>query len=182
MARRVFFSFHYKLDNWRASQIRNLGVIEGNTPVKDNDWETIAKGGDTAIKSWIDQQMHGRSCAIVLIGNKTAGRKWIKYEIEKAWKDRKGVVGIYIHNLKDKDGRRASKGRNPFHDIRTNGLKLSSIVKAYDPPIEESIIENFFNWLTDKKLKRERSKHVYGYIETNIKDWVEEAISIRNQF
>ena len=28
MARRVFFSFHYKADNWRASQVRNMGEAE----------------------------------------------------------------------------------------------------------------------------------------------------------
>ena len=187
MARRVFFSFHYKLDNWRASQIRNIGVIEGNTPVNDNDWETIAKGGNIAIKRWIDQQMHGRSCAIVLIGNKTAQRKWIKYEIEKAWKNGKGVVGIYIHNLKDKNGKQTAKGKNPFHDIRINGLKLSNIVKAYDPSTKgnrnvEDYIESFFNWLRGRKSRQERSKHVYSDIKAHIEDWVEEAISIRNEF
>ena len=31
--------FYYKEDNWRASQVRNLGVIEGNILVSDNDWE-----------------------------------------------------------------------------------------------------------------------------------------------
>lgn len=75
MVRRVFFSFHYKPDNWRASQVRNIGVIEGNAAVSDNDWETITGRGDEAIRRWINEQMHGRSCAIVLIGNRTAGRK-----------------------------------------------------------------------------------------------------------
>ena len=28
--RRTFFSFRYKPDNWRASQVRNMGVVEGN--------------------------------------------------------------------------------------------------------------------------------------------------------
>jgi len=37
MARRVFFSFHYTPDNWRASQVRQIGVIEGDAPVSDND-------------------------------------------------------------------------------------------------------------------------------------------------
>lgn len=32
MARKVFFSFHYQPDNWRVSQVRNIGVIEGNQP------------------------------------------------------------------------------------------------------------------------------------------------------
>ena len=35
MTRKVFFSFHYKPDNWRASQVRNIGKVEGNTPAGD---------------------------------------------------------------------------------------------------------------------------------------------------
>lgn len=162
MARRVFFSFHYKPDNWRASQIRNMGVIEGNKPVSDNDWEQITGGGDRAIQEWIAEQMEGKSCIIVLIGANTAGRKWIKYEIKKAWNDGKGVLGIYIHNLKDKEGNQSSKGKNPFDDFTINTKKLSEIVKAYDPPYSTST-------------------NVYAYIKGNLIDWVEEAIRIRNE-
>ena len=43
MARRAFYSFHYIPDNWRASQVRNMGVVDGNKPATDNDWETIKK-------------------------------------------------------------------------------------------------------------------------------------------
>ena len=165
MARRVFFSFHYKPDNWRASQIRNIGVIEGNSPVSDNDWEEIKKGGDTKIQEWIDGQLKGRSCSVVLIGANTAGRKWIKYEIKKTWNDEKGLLGIYIHNLKDKDGKQSTKGRNPFDDFTMDrdGKKLSSIVKAYDPPYSTST-------------------YVYDYIKQNLEDWVEKAISIRENY
>lgn len=35
MARRVFYSFHYVPDNWRVSQVRNIGAIEDNKPAKD---------------------------------------------------------------------------------------------------------------------------------------------------
>lgn len=100
--RRVFFSFHYKADGWRAGQVRNMGMVEGNAAVSDNDWETVTRGGATAIRRWIDGQLHGRSCAVVLIGSHTAGRKWIKYEIEQAWKTKKGLLGIYIHGLQDR--------------------------------------------------------------------------------
>ncbi len=34
--RQVFFSFHYEADAWRAAQVRNMGVVEGNEPVSDN--------------------------------------------------------------------------------------------------------------------------------------------------
>ena len=117
MARKVFFSFHYKPDNWRASQVRNIGAIEGNKSVNDNTWEEVKKGGDTAIQKWIDNNLYGKSCCIVLVGEKTAGRKWIKYEIKKAWADGKGVLGICIHNLKDKEGNQSVKGRNPFENF-----------------------------------------------------------------
>jgi hypothetical protein len=111
--------FQYKPDNWRASQVRNIGAIDGNRPVSDNDWETITKGGDKAIQKWIDGQIDGKSCAVVLIGTNTAGRKWINYEINKAWDEKKGVCGIYIHNLQDKDEKQSSKGSNPFDYVYT---------------------------------------------------------------
>ena len=93
MARRVFYSFHYDADCARASQVRNMGVVEGNKPAADNDWETIKKGGEAKIKQWIDAQLEGRSCTVVLIGADTAGRKWIDYEIETSWNSAKGWLG-----------------------------------------------------------------------------------------
>ncbi len=32
MARRIFYSIHHKPDNWKASQVRIMGVIGGNRP------------------------------------------------------------------------------------------------------------------------------------------------------
>ena len=87
MTRRVFFSFHYQRDAWRASQVRNIGVIEGNASATDNKWEEVKRGGDAAIRRWIDEQLTGRSCTIVLVGAETADRQWVKYEIEKSWND-----------------------------------------------------------------------------------------------
>lgn len=161
MARRAFYSFHYKPDNWRASQVRNMGVVEGDKPASDNEWETITRGGDAAIQKWIDSQLDGKSVAIVLAGANTAGRKWIDYEIKKAWDDKKGLLGIHIHNLKDNDGNQASKGSNPFSGFTVGKRNLSDIVKTYDPP-----------YLT--------STDVYGYIKDNLADWIETAIDIRN--
>ena len=161
MARRVFFSFHYKPDNWRAGQVRNAGAVEGNKPVSDNDWETITSGGASAIEDWISDQMKGKSCAVVLVGSKTAGRKWINYEIKKAWNDGKGVLGIHVHNLKNRDGDQSSKGSNPFSGFTVGDTSLADIVECYDPPYKTS-------------------KKVYDYITENIEDWVEEAIKIRD--
>ena len=52
--RQVFYSFHFANDSWRAGQVRNIGVIEGNTPVSSNEWEEVKKKGDSAIQTWIN--------------------------------------------------------------------------------------------------------------------------------
>ncbi len=133
MARKCFYSFHYKPDVIRAARIRNIGRIEGNKPAVDNDWESITKAGDSAIQRWIDDQLIARTCTIVLIGEETAGRKWIDYEITKSWNDGKGVVGIHIHNLVDFNGKTSNKGRNPFGFQLRNGRRMSDYVRVYDP-------------------------------------------------
>lgn len=163
MARRVFYSFHYKPDNWRVAKIRNIGVIEGNKPASDNDWETIVGGGDKKIENWIAEQMQGRSCTIVLIGANTAGRKWITHEIVKSWDKGMGVLGIHIHNIENSKGEQCAKGSNPLYHVKhtPSGNRLSSIAKTYDSP-------------------RTTSSGVYQYIADNIDDWIEEAIKIRN--
>jgi hypothetical protein len=163
MARKCFFSFHYVPDNWRASQVRQIGKIEGNQAVSDNKWEEVKKGGDSAIKKWIDDQLTGKSCLIVLAGENTADRKWINYEIEAAWNAGKGVLAIYIHKLKDSDGNQSKKGKNPLLGFKLqNGKYISSYAKDYDPPFSTS-------------------KYVYEHIAENIEDWVEKAIDIRNK-
>ena len=160
MSRRVFFSFHYKPDNWRASQVRNIGKVEGNSPASDNDWETVTKAGDAAIRKWIDDQMHGRSCAVVLVGSKTAGRKWINYEIRKAWDSGKGLVGIYINKLKDASGDTAAKGTNPFSSFTVDGVPMTQLVNCYTP-------------------SGATSTATYESISDNIETWIEEAIAAR---
>ena len=160
MARKVFYSFHYKPDVTRVARVRNIGALEDNPPASDNDWETITKGGASAIKRWINDQMRGRSCVLVLVGSKTAGRKWIKYEIERAWKESKGLAGIHIHGLKNLEGKISSKGRNPFEDFTLGSKKLSSVVKCYNPSGTNS--QDRYNW-----------------IRNNLEKIVENAIKIR---
>lgn len=163
MVRKAFYSFHYNPDNWRASKVRNMGIIEKNPLASSNKWEEIKQEGDDAIRRWINANQKGRSIVIVLIGAKTAGRKWVKYEIEKGWKDGKALLGIHIHNLEDRLGNQSSKGSNPFKAFSVNGRNLSSIVKAYDPP-------------------RSTSSGAYNYISANLADWIEEAIEIRKLY
>src|SRR2546425_12427229 len=110
----VFYSFHYDNDVFRVQQVRNMGVVDGNEPVSPNDWEQVKRQGDAAVEGWIDEGMKYKRCVIVLIGSATASRKWVKHEIKRAWELKKGLFGIYIHNLKCPRTGTCAKGANPF--------------------------------------------------------------------
>ncbi|MXW25219.1 MAG: TIR domain-containing protein [Dehalococcoidia bacterium] len=154
--RRVFFSFHYDGDSWRTSQVRNIGVIQRSRPVDSNAWEEVKRRGKSAIREWIDARIARSSCVVVLVGSETADREWVRYEIEKAWVEGKGLIGIYIHNLQDQHGKQSRKGRNPF-DIEVEGVRLSDHVKVHDPRTKDS-------------------QRAYHRIADDIEDWVELAV------
>lgn len=153
MTRKVFYSFHFDNDNWRAGQVRNIGTVEGDKPVNGNKWEDVKNRSESTIKSWIDDNLKDKSCLVVLIGEKTSERKWVNYEINRAWELGKAVCGIYIHKLEDVFGRQSLKGKNPL--------------AGYMPIFESSYSS---------------SKYVYDDIKSNIADLVEEAIKIRNKY
>lgn len=156
MVRRVFFSFHYERDKWRVNQVRNAWVTQDKESAGFEDaadWEEVKKQSEEEIKDWIDNQLHGTSVTAILIGNETAGRKYVNYEIKESIRQGNGIVGIRIHRLKDKDDGQDFHGSNPLDDfvIETNeGVKkLSNVFETYD-------------W------KRDDGRN-------NIGDWVEEA-------
>lgn len=157
--RRVFFSFEYNKDNWRASQVRNMGKVDGSSTFSDNDWEEVKSKTDTKIKEWIDAQIAKRSCLVVLIGTSTSGRKWINYEIKKAYELGKGIVGIHVHGLKDSDGNQSYKGANPFYQfyIGDESKRLSNYVTCFDSSYKSST-------------------YIYDDIKENIEQLIEDAI------
>lgn len=141
MARKVFFSFHYKRDAVRAGQVRNSNVITNNS-IETSDfidaarWESIKREGDAAIEKWIANQLYGTSVTVVLIGAETSKRAWVKYEIDESLKRGNGLLGVYIHNCRDFSGNTDSKGINPFDNLTVTragvAQKLSAIYNTYD--------------------------------------------------
>lgn len=151
----VFYSFHFDNDAMRAQQVRNIGMIDGNVPVSPNDWESIRRRGDPAIEKWIADTMSHRRCVVVLIGSDTVNRPWVRYEIAKAWRDHRGLFGIYIHNLKCPRNGTCGQGANPFAAIRMdNGRPMSDYITCYDP-----------------------GYNAYGTIAANLQTWVDTAIA-----
>lgn len=136
MARRVFFSFHYEMDVWRVNQVRHTWVtkpdIEEAGYVDAADFEKVERQGDDAIKRWITKQLEGTSVTVILIGQETADRKYVKYEIEQSYNKGNGMLGIYIHKLKDNDRRTTYKGKNPFDNFTLEGKSLSLFYPTYD--------------------------------------------------
>lgn len=161
MVRTVFFSFNFERDHWRAGQVRSAWVTKDDREdagyVDGATWEEVKSKTDAAIRRWINRQMKGCSVTAVLIGSETYDRKWINYEIEKSVKEGMGLVGIRVHRMKDKNGNRDSKGKNPLsmYNLKSSGERLDSVYNTYD-------------WVSDDGRE-------------NIGDWVEEAARIANR-
>ncbi|MEK6383072.1 MAG: TIR domain-containing protein [Paraburkholderia tropica] len=152
MARQTFFSFRYRNDNWRAAIVRNSWVTQDRKASGFFDsakWEEVKKKTDEKIAAWIDEQLKGTSVTVVLIGADTAGKKWIKHEIVSSHKKGNGLLGIYVHGIKNSDGQLGSMGANPFTDFRFTKEGKEVVYPVYD-------------WIADN-----------GY--TNLGKWIEAA-------
>jgi hypothetical protein len=165
MARRIYQSFHYSRDAHRVAQVGQMGAIEGQPLLSLNRWEEVTRGGDRAIRRWINKEMKGKSCLLVLIGTNTSRRTWVDYEIGRGWKQGLGVLGVHIHGLKNLQGEQSQKGSNPFSKFTLNwgAISLASVVPVHDPPYV-------------------RSKSVYNHIAENLDPWIEDAIAIRRRY
>ena len=162
MARNVFFSFHYTRDIFRVSRIRNCGTFtaEGQPFLDKAEWEKIKTSGDTKIKNWIDEQMERTSVLVACIGKEYFKRKWVRYEIKKAYREKRGIVGIYIHQMKnfESTGYPAfdSKGVNPLDTFyfMDEGKKiyLSTIFSTYDW-VDDNGNENIETWIEEAANK-----------------------------
>jgi len=79
--------------------------------------------------------------------------KWVRYEIRRSHEDRKGLLGVYIHEIEDSNGNTDQKGDNSFGEIGTD---------ANGKPVYFWQLYPTYDWVDDK-----------GY--DNFGDWVEKA-------
>lgn len=133
MARRVFFSFHYKYV-WKVNQIRSIPNVTGTATAGFQDaslWEEAKKKGDKKIKKMIDEGLERTSVTVVFVTYGTKDRKYIDYEIEQSLARGNGLVAVQIHHLKDKDGNTGSPGAIPSQ-IEKNGFKSYKYTNTED--------------------------------------------------
>lgn len=155
MARSSFVSFHYANDHWRVQQVLNIGAIEGATILPAQEWEAVKADGDDAVEEWINTEMNYKQAVIVLIGSETASRKFVKYEIKRAWSIKKPLLGIRINSLKDSNGNTSTAGTNPFSQFgfSNSDKTYADYVPVYTPSGTDSTA-------------------VYADIKANIETWV----------
>jgi MTH538 TIR-like domain (DUF1863) len=153
MARRAFFSFHYERDSWRAGQVRNSWVTKDRESSGFWDaaaWEEVKKKTDSEIEKWIGEQLVGTSVTVVLIGAETSTRQYVGYEIKLSQNRGNGMLGIYIHNMKDVNSKTDTKGTNPLSNwhVEREGKKvlLSDIYPTYDW-VNDDGYNNLGSWI-----------------------------------
>ena len=123
MARRTFFSFHYKYV-WKVNQIRSMPNIIGTAAAGFQDaslWEEAKKKGDKEIKKMIDKALENTSVTVVCVTYGTINRKYINYEIEKSLEIGNALVAVQIHQLKDENPNTGKPGAIP-KQIKANGF------------------------------------------------------------
>jgi hypothetical protein len=114
--RRVYFSFHYENDIWRASNVRNASKVDAVSPFGWSDaslWEESKHKGTTEIQRMIDAGLKGTTVTAVLIGSETSNRPWVTYAIEKSIARDNGLLGVHIDKIKDRSKRRGKRGAVP---------------------------------------------------------------------
>lgn len=122
-------------------------------------WEKVKKKGDVAVKAWIDCELKGTSVTVVLIGQHTASRRWVKYEIEQSYKRGNGLLGIYIHGIKDDKQQSSQRGHNPLDDVE---VRITRSFVFWDYCSIEKLSELFttYYWYYD-----DGREHLASWIE-----------------
>lgn len=122
MAKRVFFSFHYKdVREFRANVVRNHWMTKPDREIcgyyDASIWESAQKQGDVALKRLINAGLEQTSNTCVLIGSETYLRPWVRYELLKSYKRGNHIFAVHINSIKSKEGTTAALGPNPLEFV-----------------------------------------------------------------
>jgi hypothetical protein len=153
MARRVFFSFQYEKDIWRANVVRNAWAAQDREAAGFWDaslWEEAKRFGDDAIRRMIDQGLDNTSVTAVLIGAETAGRPWVLYEIQKSYDRGNGLFGVYLNDMRDQNGFTDMMGANPFKRLYIHipgGMRWMSEIYPTYSWARDNGQQNFGSWV-----------------------------------
>jgi hypothetical protein len=156
VARRAFFSFHYERDIWRANVVRQSWLMHPDRETAGfwdaSLWEE-AKQNAARVRKMINEALDTCSVTVVLIGAETYQRKWVLEEITESHRRQMGMLGVYIHRIKDQWGNVDPAGGNPFDQLHVQSGWTTKPLSAFYPT---------YSWFNDE-----------GY--SNLGKWIEEA-------
>ena len=131
MPRYSFFSFCYEdVKNFKVNVVRNSWLLNHSTDtfIDGSIWEKEKSKGPTVIKNLIEIGLKKTSVTTILIGDETAERRWVKYEIVKSFEKGNGILGIHINRIRGKEQVISSRGLNPLDrlafQISEDGKKI----------------------------------------------------------
>ncbi|MBE0392485.1 TIR domain-containing protein [Flavobacterium sp. PL002] len=101
----IFIS-HYGKDDAHVQSLKkrlnDQGYSVRNFSVDSTNHKDGRRPTDAVIKRLLDIRIKSSSTFICLLGSDTHTRKWVNYEIRKAFLEGKKIIGIYTHGNKDK--------------------------------------------------------------------------------
>lgn len=135
----VFFCYDRLLDIQRAKRVKHRYEMKGGRAIgfpKPEEWKKIMAKGNQAIKYWVEDQVHFSDVTAILIGSNTSKDPVVRQAITACHQLEKGMLAIYVHNIRTENGMLHQKGINPLDcfcvvkgDQKTN---LSEIYPTYD--------------------------------------------------
>lgn len=179
MAKRVFFSFHYKdVIDFRANVVRNHRTTKGKSAgyFDASIWEDAKKDSPLALKRLINKELENTSVTAVLIGSDTFNRRWVNYEIIKSVSKGNKIIGIHINSVKGKDEKTKQNGLNPFsflgYKYSSDGKKLEFFHYTKGNWIKYTDYEGYNLTNTVEKEKRGKIYQFSNFCKTF--DWVKD--------
>lgn len=105
LKRHNIFISHHSADDPQVQALKNRLVSQGynvyNYSIDSKKYQD-RRPSDAAITRLLRMQIRRSQTVVVLLGPDTANRKWVNYEIRQAHRQRKRIIGVYRHGLKDK--------------------------------------------------------------------------------
>jgi hypothetical protein len=120
MAKRVYFAFDYEdVADFRANVVRKhnfTGGVEKAGYFDASIWEEAKKKDPAALRRLINAELENTSVTVLLIGDRTWVRRWVRYEMFKSIERGNHLVGIHINSINGKDGLNKELGANPLYN------------------------------------------------------------------
>ena len=120
MARKTFFSFHYKPDVSRAQIVRNSWMTKSNREeagfFDSSVFEASQRTSPDSLKRFLIEGLYNTSVTCVLVGEETYIRPWVRFELFRSFHRGNGLLAINIAGLTH-FGKKSVQGPNPFNHL-----------------------------------------------------------------